>query len=90
MSDTPDLDLIHDAAINNRHAVMASTRCGCFSCEAMFHGWEITDFTERDFSAVCPRCGIDSVLPEHLPNAQLSQALLRQMRERYFENVIAA
>jgi hypothetical protein len=85
-----ELDLIHQAAINNRHAVMASTRCGCFSCEAMFHGWEVTEFTESDFSAVCPRCKIDSVLPEKLPESALSQALLREMRIQYFEKTIAA
>jgi hypothetical protein len=85
-----ELDLIHQAAINNRHAVMASTRCGCFSCEAMFHGWEVTEFTESDFSAVCPRCKIDSVLPDKLPEATLSQALLREMRVQYFEKTIAA
>jgi hypothetical protein len=90
MSSSPNLDQIHDAAINNRHTIEVSTRCGCFSCEAMFHGWEVTDYTERDFSAICPRCQIDSVLPERLPGgAELNQALLRSMRVRYFESAAA-
>ena len=90
MDATTDLNAIHDASRNNRHAILAATRCGCFSCEAMFHSWEVSDWTDRDFSAICPRCHIDSVLPDRLPSSALNQALLRAMRVEYFEKSAAA
>lgn len=89
MHQAADLDQVHAFSRNNRHAVLASRRCGCFSCEAVFYAWEVTDFTENDFSAVCPWCEIDSVLPDQLDGVTLSTELLRSMRTRYFESAAA-
>jgi hypothetical protein len=90
MPDAIDFETVHAAAVNNRHTVEASRLCGCFSCETIFHAWEVADYTERDFSAICPRCQIDSILPDAVPEVRLSQSLLRQMRVQYFESSAAA
>lgn len=46
----------------NRASVAAATRCGCFYCQAVFSGDEVRNWVDDDRTALCPRCGIDSVL----------------------------
>jgi hypothetical protein len=51
----------------NRAAVEASTWCGCFYCYAIFSPTEICEWIDQDSgsqTALCPRCGIDSVLAD--------------------------
>jgi hypothetical protein len=60
--------------MSNRELVLASDRCGCFYCLAIFPSAEITGWISElgpkagrlraGVTALCPRCGIDSVLPE--------------------------
>jgi len=39
--------------------------CGCFYCKAIFRSTEIRDWIEdKAGTAVCPHCGIDSVIGE--------------------------
>ena len=56
----------------HRTQVLASEICGCFYCQTTFPPTEIVDWVDertaaegvpsRDATALCPRCGIDSVL----------------------------
>jgi hypothetical protein len=51
----------------NRQELFASDRCGCFCCCAVFKATEITEWIDEDDegigqTAMCPRCGIDSVI----------------------------
>jgi hypothetical protein len=39
---------------------------------------------------LCPRCGIDSLLPDDVPGAALSPDLLEAMRQYWFERSIRA
>jgi hypothetical protein len=67
-------DAALEASSSNRQLVLASDRCGCFHCLAIFPPAEITGWIselapkvgrlKRGVTALCPRCGIDSVLPE--------------------------
>jgi NAD-dependent SIR2 family protein deacetylase len=84
MDVTANLDRIHDAASRNREALLSSARCGCFSCESVFHTWDIEEWTDNGDTAVCPKCRVTSVLPEALPEGELSQALLHAMCRRWF------
>lgn len=56
----------HTHSIEHRDAILASERCGCFYCLAMFSPSEIVDWVDQDdgvgTTALCPRCGIDSVI----------------------------
>ncbi|BCT93700.1 hypothetical protein LYSHEL_27270 [Lysobacter helvus] len=71
---SPDVIAAHKHSANHRSEVEASALCGCFYCESVFDPREIEfwvgwpDGTPDDFelstgnSALCPRCGIDSVI----------------------------
>ncbi|RIT32733.1 cytoplasmic protein [Mycobacteroides abscessus] len=54
----------HAHSSNNRVALGRSSVCGCFYCLAIYSPSAITEWTDYDDSARCPKYGIDSVLAE--------------------------
>ena len=87
-----DLKAIHRYCIRHRDQIERSATCGCFYCLAMFPPAEILDWVDGPLdagldagvTALCPRCGIDSVLPDNVPNAPLSPELLAAMQRFAF------
>ena len=81
----------HRYSAHHRKRVLASRRCGCFHCLAMFRREEIARWTDRPapradgVTALCPRCGIDAVLPDNMPRVRLTRAFLRAMHARWFK-----
>jgi hypothetical protein len=61
--------------------IRRSTRVGCFYCLATFPSTEVVD--NHDY-AWCPRCGIDSVLPENEVPEVRNPAFLRAMHAFWF------
>jgi hypothetical protein len=63
-----DRDHIQAHAHSSRHReeVIHSSMCGCFYCLATFEPDEIKDWVDEvdgvGQTALCPRCGIDSVI----------------------------
>ena len=67
---------------------------GCFYCEAMFAPSEIVDWvdgpqletgsTTDGVTALCPRCGIDAVLPSAAP-ISVTAEVLAAMHCHWFE-----
>lgn len=52
----------HEHSINHRTELLASDWCGCFYCKAVYSPDEITEWTDDDQTALCAKCGIDSVI----------------------------
>lgn len=54
----------HKTSFNNSTQVKNSTICGCFYCKASYRSEEVTEWvkTKDEMTALCPRCGIDSVI----------------------------
>ena len=65
-------------SINNRSAVLGAA-CGCYFCMRTFNGNEVRDWTDNGLTALCPHCGIDSVLP-----GQTDADFLRRACEHWF------
>jgi hypothetical protein len=59
----PELKKLHSNSIYNLGAIEKAHRCGCFFCLRTFAPSEITQWTDKGQTALCPKCGIDSVLP---------------------------
>lgn len=64
----PDPVREHDRSSRHREAVTAAECVGCFYCGPIYAPAEITDWIDEDdagigSTALCARCGIDSVLP---------------------------
>lgn len=77
----------HEYSINHRSEVLASDVCGCFYCKATFPTSQITEWTDdvngEGQTALCPRCGIDSVIGERA-GFELSADFLALMNRYWF------
>lgn len=78
----------HDRSSNHRADVEASLLCGCFFCCATFSPGEIHEWTDDDDSgvgqtAICPRCGIDSVIGDR-SGVPLTPEFLAMMQRHWF------
>lgn len=94
MLNQADLESIHKYSDHHRELLARSDRAGCFYCGAMFKPTEIMDWvdgrqvetgrTEDGVTALCPRCGIDAVLPSAAP-ILLNDGVLSAMHHHWFE-----
>jgi len=83
---------VHRYSFKNRVLIAQSMMCGCFYCLATFSPGEIEEWTDGPLyyseeygqTALCPKCGIDSVLPENIPGVQLDSAFLLKLKQSYF------
>lgn len=76
----------HERSIFHEKEINESQKCGCFYCKNIFESKRITEWVdEQDFrgkTALCPNCGIDSVLSDKLPIED--KEFLRTMNKKYF------
>lgn len=83
---------VHRNCFKNRVMIEQSIICGCFFCLATFSSGEIKEWTDESLyfseehgqTALCPKCGVDSVLPDNIPGVRLDFVLLSEMRKKYF------
>ena len=74
----------HRFSSDHREAIASSSLCGCFHCLSTFKPAEIGRWIETE-TAICPRCGIDSVLPDNV-GLPLDREFLTQMQFHWFES----
>jgi hypothetical protein len=65
---------------NHKERVLASAKVGCFYCVSTYPPTEIKEWTP-DGCALCPYCGIDSVLPD---SPGLTREFLLEMEKHWF------
>lgn len=66
MQDLNEDDVIqaHNHCRSQRPSIMKDKKCGCFYCLQIFSPTEISDWFDDNKTAICPYCGIDSVISE--------------------------
>lgn len=73
--------------MRHRDEIEASDSGGCFYCLAIFGPTEIDTWTEHPnppgITALCPRCGIDSVIGS-ASGLPIAAEFLGQMNRRWF------
>ena len=77
------LEKLHTYCTNNRDLVARANRCYCVYCKADMDRREIVDFLELENTAVCPKCGVDAVLPDSIDET-ISRSLLQELHEYWF------
>ena len=86
-----DLELAHTFSNNHKQALSVEQRCGCFYCQSIFSSKEIHDWLEDDNpcdrlgTALCPNCGIDSVIGES-SGFEITNEFLRAMNFKWFQS----
>lgn len=73
----------HKHASRHRAEIEASARCGCFFCFRTFPSSDIRAWIDAKQTALCPRCGVDSVIGS-ASNHRLDDAFLRGMHQHFF------
>ena len=80
----PDYISAHQFCTNNRKLLEQSTICGCFYCGKIFKPLEIEEWIpETAGTALCPYCGIDSVIGEN-SGFTITEKLLNEMNQYWF------
>lgn len=78
---------LHHSTFRNEKQIQGSTNCGCFYCRSIFPASEVTEWCDNDGrgdrTALCPRCGIDSVLGDDT-SVKLTPELLELMNMMFF------
>ena len=78
------LDNAHKHSKNNREEIMRSKFCGCFYCCRTFGANPIKEWVDRGAdTALCPYCGIDSVIGD-ASGLKLDKPFLLEMKEFWF------
>lgn len=83
------LEDAHKKSSMHREEVLASTTCGCFYCQTTFAPRKIGEWVDPRRSttgatALCPNCGIDSVIGD-AAGFPLTAEFLVDMHERWFK-----
>ena len=88
-----DVREAHEHCTLHREELGQSTVCGCFHCCTIFPPAEITEWIDpapemRDNgmqgkTALCPRCGIDSVMGDR-SGYPITKDFLEEMRAHWF------
>jgi len=73
----------HSHCTNHRAEVMSSSTCGCFYCARTFQSSEIVEWVDDGKTALCPKCGIDSVIGS-ASGFPLTQSFLNEMNRYWF------
>ena len=80
----PDYIEAHQFSSNHREELLKDNVCGCFYCLSIFTPAEIEDWVEdTDGTAICPHCGIDSVIGEG-SGYPITKEFLTKMQKHWF------
>ena len=74
----------HTYCNDNKEGLLRDTVCGCFYCLEIFSPSEIVEWIDsRETTALCPYCGIDSVIGEG-SGYPITKDFLKEMQEYWF------
>lgn len=83
----PDYIVAHKHSIFHRDEITTSERCGCFYCLTIFVPKMIEEWTDTDDSrgdtALCPHCGIDSIIGSQ-SGYTITVEFLKRMHDHWF------
>ncbi|MBM7406766.1 hypothetical protein EDF69_002332 [Sphingomonas sp. JUb134] len=83
--DPQALDAAHRHSSNHRAELGRSDLCGCFYCQATFTAASIDEGVEHEGgTALCPQCGVDSVIGSASGYPVGDKYFLGSMHDRWF------
>ena len=81
MMNNIDYKAAHKHSSKHRSEILASEVCGCFFCMEQYGPDEIKEWIDKDETALCPKCQIDSVIGT-ASGFPITDEFLREMRQR--------
>ena len=74
----------HKFCSNHKKELLNDKKCGCFYCLEIFDPKEIKIWIkDKSGTALCPYCGIDSVIGES-SGYPITKEFLQKMKEQWF------
>ena len=79
----------HKYCRNNRPLLLRTNKCGCFYCKNIFtpeeiREWLMHDIGDKEGTAICPHCKVDSVIPE-TDDIKINARFLHAMHNEWFQ-----
>jgi NAD-dependent SIR2 family protein deacetylase len=84
MTINEDVVEAHRHSSCHRKELMASTMCACFYCKSTFQPQKIEEWIDEEETALCPACGIDSVIGS-ASGYPITEDFLSRMHAHWFE-----
>ncbi|MBI5933065.1 MAG: cytoplasmic protein [Chloroflexi bacterium] len=81
----PDFVTAHQHSSRHRAEIEASEICGCFYCLKIYSPKEIQEWIEDEMTALCPHCGIDSVIGAK-SGYPITAEFLQKMKSHWFDS----
>ena len=80
-----ELESLHKKSSNHRKELESSPFAGCFFCKQIYilDEYPVKEWIDNSQTAICPKCGIDSVLPVN-DDSNNTQDMLQEMWKHYF------
>ncbi len=72
----------HRMSYRNRPMLEGTGRAACFGCLAEVQTARVTEYVDAGQTALCPHCGLDTLLPMSESDS-LDSSLLTALNERY-------
>jgi len=73
----------HGHCRNNLDELSHSSLCGCFYCLAVYAPTDITEWIDEEQTAICAKCGIDSVIAD-TSGYPITAEFLQRMHDHWF------
>jgi len=73
----------HRFSSRHRKELEKDTVCGCFFCLKIFNPKKITEWCDNEDTALCPYCGIDSIIGES-SGFPITRSFLERMHREWF------
>lgn len=73
------MNLVSYFSTHNREEITNSTHSGCYFCCTVFDSAKVVDWVDSEETAVCPNCGIDSVIAGATDVAELKKIAFRKV-----------
>lgn len=78
-----DIITAHKFSSNHKLKLINDVKCGCFYCLEIFSPKDIFEWIDDDSTALCPYCGIDSIIGES-SGYPIDKNFLAQMQKYWF------
>lgn len=73
----------HKHSSIHRDEILSSDLCGCFYCLEIYLPTAISEWTDKNKTALCPKCGIDSVIGSN-SKYPITFEFLSKMQKHWF------
>lgn len=85
MEQSNNLIYLHKFCTDNKSLILSQEQAACFHCKQFIKSEDISEYWDQGKTAVCPKCGVDALIPKIIDSIQISKSTLESMCKFYFD-----